>query len=161
MANNTFSQLEMLKISMLMEEEGYNSYKSGADNTTGEVREFLLNSANEELSHKGYFSNLYNKMSEGKELESEYLFDDEVTKYLRLLIENQVYDRKDEKKDSFKDLKSAVKSSLESEELTVRVYTEMYNGITQDDAKEVLNKIIEEEKQHAEYFAKMLKQLEA
>lgn len=161
MSNNTFSGLEMLKIATLMEEEGYNFYKNGANNTTGKTREFLLAAASQELDHKEKFLQFYNDLSASKEVESEYLYDDEVTKYLRALIENQVYNKKDESKDAFKDLKSAVKSSLKSEELTVKIYTEMYNGVSQDDAKEVMSKIIEEEKQHVEYFAKLVKELEA
>ena len=42
MINNTFSGLEMFKIAMQMEEEGYNFYINGADHTKGKTKEFLL-----------------------------------------------------------------------------------------------------------------------
>ncbi|MFA9423448.1 MAG: ferritin family protein [Sedimentibacter sp.] len=159
MSNNTFSGLEMLKVAMLMEEEGYNFYKNGANNTTGKTKEFLLAAASQESDHKDKFSKIYNDLSKNKEVESEYLYDDEVTKYLRGLIENQVYNKNKDTKDAFKDIKVAVASSLESESLTVKIYTEMYKGVTEDDAKEVMSKIIEEEKEHVQYFEKLLKDL--
>lgn len=158
---NSFSCLEMLKIAIVMEEEGYNFYKNGIGNTDGDVREFLLNAAEQELMHKEKFENLYDEMSAGKEDESEYLFDVEVTKYLSGLIENQVYDKKADCKEAFKDLKSAVTSSLNTEELTVKVYTELYKGIKHEDGKEMMNNIIDEENQHVAYFKNLLEKLEA
>lgn len=158
---DSFSCLEMLKIAIVMEEEGYNFYKNGIGNTDGDVREFLLNAAEQELMHKEKFENLYDEMSAGKENESEYLFDGEVTKYLCGLIENQVYDKKVDCKEAFKDLKSAVTSSLNTEELTVKVYTELYKGIRHEDGKEMMNNIIDEENQHVAYFKNLLEKLEA
>lgn len=158
---NSFSSLEMIKIAIVMEEEGYNFYKNGIENTDGDVKEFLFNAADQELKHKEKFTKLYDEMSAGKEDESEYLFDNEVSKYLGGLIENQVFDKKVDCKDAFKDLKTAVKNSLNTEELTVKVYTELYKGIKHEDGKEMMNKIIDEEKQHVEYFKKLLEKLEA
>jgi len=159
--SNSFSGLEMLKIAILMEDEGYNFYKNGIENTSGEVKKFLLNAAEQESMHKENFSKLYDEMSAGKEEESEYLFDNEVAKFLGGLIENQVFDKKAKQKDAFKDLKSAVKNSLNTEELTVKIYTELYKGIKHEEAKEIMTKIIEEEKQHVEYFKNLLEKLPA
>ncbi len=156
--SNTFSSLEMLKIAILMEEEGADFYQKGATNTKGEVREFLLNAAIQELSHKDVFSKLYDEMSSDKEEESEYLFDAEVTKYLGGLTENQVFNENDNL-DAFKDLATAVKSSLDKEKLTVKIYTELYKGVKDHEAKEVMDKIIDEEKQHVAYFENLLKTL--
>ena len=157
--SNTFSSLEMLKIAILMEEEGADFYQNGAKNTTGEIREFLLSAAIQELSHKDMFSKLYNEMSTGKEEQSEYLFDVEVTKYLGGLTENQVFN-KNENVDAFKDLITAVKSSLDKEELTVKIYSELYDGVKDEGAKEVMSRIINEEKQHVAYFENLIRTLE-
>lgn len=159
MANNTFSGLEMLKIAMLMEEEGYTFYKNGANNTTGKTKEFLLAAASQEFIHKEKFSQFYDDLSKRKETDSEYLYDEEVSGYLRGLIENQVYNKKEDPTDAFKDLKSAVESSLNTEKLTVKIYTEMYKGVTNEDDKKIMSRIIDEEKQHVEYFTKLLKDL--
>lgn len=156
--SNTFSGLEMLKIAILMEEEGTDFYQKGAENTTGEIKEFLLSAASQELSHKEMFTKLYDDMSSGKEEESEYLFDEEVTKYLGGLTENQVFN-KNENLNAFKDLNTAVKSSLDKEELTVKIYTELYNGVKDEGAKAIMNRIINEEKQHVVYFENLLRTL--
>lgn len=156
--SNTFSGLEMLKIAIMMEVEGADFYQKGAENTTGEVRDFLLNAASQELLHKDMFSKLYGEMSEGKEEETEYLFDQEVTKYLAGLTENQVFD-KNRNIDAFKDLLTAVKNSLDTERLTVKVYSELYKGVKDEGAKEVMDKIINEEKEHVAYFENLLKTL--
>ncbi|MDF2616528.1 MAG: hypothetical protein K0Q47_1183, partial [Sedimentibacter sp.] len=111
----------------------------------------------QEFFHKEKFAQLYDELSKGNEAGSEYLYDDEVTQYLRSLIENQVFNKKDEPKDAFKDFESAVFSSLKTEELTVKVYNEMYKGITNVAAKEIMQRIIEEEEQHVEYFKNLLK----
>lgn len=156
--SNTFSGLEMLKIAIMMEVEGADFYQKGAENTTGEVRDFLLNAASQELLHRDMFSKLYGEMSEGKEEETEYLFDQEVTKYLAGLTENQVFD-KNRNTDAFKDLLTAVKNSLDTERLTVKVYSELYKGVKDEGAKEIMDKIINEEKEHVAYFENLLKTL--
>lgn len=156
--SNTFSGLEMLKIAILMEEEGAGFYQKGAENTSGDIRQFLLEAAVEELSHKDKFVKLYNDMSSSNEGEAEYLFDEEVTKYLGALTENQVFNKNDNN-DAFSDLHTAVKSSLDKEVLTVKIYTELYKGVKDEAAKEVMNKIIDDEKQHVLYFENLLKSI--
>ena len=158
---NSFSSLEMIKIAIVLEEEGYDFYKNGIENTDGDVHEFLLNAAEQELKHKEKFSKLYDEMSAGKEDESEYLFDNEVAQYLGGLIERRVFDKKADCKDAFKDLKSAVKNSLKTEELTVKVYTELYKGVKHEEVKEMMNIIINEEKNKVAYFKKLFEKLEA
>ncbi len=159
MTNTTFSGLEMLKIAILMEEEGYNFYMNGANYTTGKTKEFLLVAAGQEFIHKERFSKLFSELKTDKESDSEYLFDIEVTKYLKNLIENQVFNKEDQPKDTFKDLKSALTYSIKTELLTIKIYTQMYEKISQNDITGILSTIIEEEKAHAAYFSKLLKEI--
>ena len=159
MINNSFSGLEMFKIAILMEEEGYDFYTNGANHTTGKTKEFLLFAAGQEFIHKEKFTKLFNDLKTTEESDSDYLFDIEVTKYLRNLIENQVFDKKEQPKDAFKDFKSAITYSLKAEMLTISVYTQMYERISQKDILEMLSIIIDEEKSHAAYFSKLLKEI--
>ena len=159
MINNSFSGLEMFKIAILMEEEGYDFYTNGANHTTGKTKEFLLFVAGQEFIHKEKFTKLFNDLKTTEESDSDYLFDIEVTKYLRNLIENQVFDKKEQPKDAFKDFKSAITYSLKAEMLTISVYTQMYERISQKDILEMLSIIIDEEKSHAAYFSKLLKEI--
>lgn len=160
MTNNTFSELEMLQIAILMEEDGYNFYINGANYTTGKAKEFLIAAAGQEFIHKERFTKLLAELRTNKESNSEYLFDVVVAKYLRNLIENQVFDKKEQPRDAFKDLKSALTYALKAEELTINIYTQMYENVSQNDhVTGILSIIIEEEKAHAAYFSKLLEQI--
>lgn len=159
MAPNTFNGLEILKIAILMEEEGIKFYTNGSKYTTGKIKDFLLAAAGQEFIHKEQFTKLYNDLLSKKDTGYEYLFDSEVSAYLKALIEDKVFDKKEQPDDAFKDLESALKYALKSEKLTVEVYTKMYEGITQSEVKDVLFKLLEEEKAHVDYFSKLLKEL--
>lgn len=159
MINNTFSGLEMFKIAILMEEEGYNFYINGANHTSGKTKEFLLVAAGQEFIHKEKFTKLFNELTTNSETNSEYIFDIVVTKYLRNLIENQVFNKNEQPKDAFKDLKSALAYAIKTEELTISIYTQMYERISENDVSEMLSIIIVEEKSHAAYFSKLLQEI--
>ncbi|MEY7999706.1 ferritin family protein [Clostridium sp. Mt-5] len=159
MANGSFSILEMLKMAILMEEEGYKFYTDGVKHTTGKTKQFLSVAAGQEFVHKEKFQKLFDKISSNKEVESEYLLDSEVTGYLNGLIENRVFDKNEQPEDAFKDLKTAIQYAIRTEELTVQVYSHMYDGVSKKDAKDMLSVIIEEEKGHAAYFSKLLKEM--
>lgn len=153
---DTFNGLEMLKIAILMEEEGKDFYTNGAKYTTGKLREFLQAAAGQEFLHKEKFSALYNKLASEKDENYEYLFDEEVSAYLKSLINNKVFDKKAPPEDAFKDLKSAVQYAVNSEKLTVEVYKKMYEGVTNPEVKELLGALIKEEESHVEEFSKLL-----
>jgi len=147
---NTFDGLEMLKIAILMEEEGRTFYTNGAKYTTGKLKDFLLATAGQE------FLALYNELSSKKDANYDYLFDPEVTSYLKSLIDNKVFDKIAPPEDAFKDMKSAIEYAIKSEQLTVEVYTKMYEGIVDGETKQLLNVLIDEEKSHVEEFSKLL-----
>ncbi|MGE5629320.1 MAG: ferritin family protein [Solirubrobacterales bacterium] len=156
MYTNTFNGLEMLKIAITMEEEGFKFYTEGAKNTSGDVKEFLTAAAAQEWVHKEVFSKQYEGLLNEKGDTYEYIFDSEVSAYLKALIENKVFDNEEKNKNAFKDFKSAVEQSVKSEELTVSVYEKMYEGITNPEAKAIMEKIINEEKAHVTYFKSLL-----
>jgi rubrerythrin len=153
---NTFNGLEMLKIAILMEEEGRDFYTNGAKYTTGKLKDFLLATAGQEFIHKERFSTLYNDLASKKDENYDYLFDAEVTSYLKSLIDNKVFDKEAPPEDAFKDYKSAIEYAIKSEKLTVEVYTKMYEGIIEGEVKELLGTLIDEEKTHIDEFSKLL-----
>jgi rubrerythrin len=154
---NTFNGLEMLKIAMLMEDEGSKYYMEGAKNASGEVKEFLLTSAKQELEHKEAFSKMYDDLLNKKGEGFEYLFEPEVMSYLRSLIDNSAFDNKGAIiKDAFKDVKSAAEESAKAEQRTVDIYERMYEGISDPEAKAIMKKIIDEEVAHVAYFKNLI-----
>lgn len=159
MANNDFNAAEMLKVAILMEDQGYKFYTNGAKYTKGKIKQFLISAAGQEFIHKEKFTKLFDKVSNRKDIESDYLFDEEVTGYLKNLIENKVFNQKEQPEDAFSDLKTAIEHAVETEKLTVEVYSQMYKGVTKKDVKDMLSVIIDEEKGHVEYFSKLLKEI--
>jgi rubrerythrin len=119
----------------------------------------LLIAAGQEFVHKDKFQSIYNDLSKGKEADYNYLFDEETTSYLRVLIENQVFIKKDQPSGEGWNLKDALEYAVKSENHTIEVYTKMYSGITNNEVKKVLAELIEEEKTHAEYFQKLADEL--
>jgi len=159
MINNTFSGLEMFKIAMQMEEEGYNFYTNGANHTNGKIKEFLLVAAGQEFIHREKFKKLFDELRTNKEMDTEYIFNLDVNKYLSNLIENQVFDKQEKPRDVFTDLKSTLTYALKMEELTIILYTKMYESISENDVTKILSSILDEEKAHAAYFSKLLKEI--
>jgi rubrerythrin len=158
--NNNFNACEMLKIAMLMEDEGYKFYTNGVKYTKGKTKEFLKAAAGQEFIHREKFQKLFNEASKKYESDSEdYLFDEDVVVYLRDLIENKVFDHKELPEDAFSDLKTAVQHAVNTEKLTVDVYAHMYKGVSSPDLKKTLSDILEEERSHVKYFSGLLEQM--
>lgn len=157
MSSNNFNVSEMLKVAILMEDEGYKFYTNGAKYTTGKTKKFLISAAGQEFIHKEKFQKLFDETSKSNEYD--YLFDDEITRYLKNLIENKVFSQKEQPENAFSDLKTAIEHALKSEELTIEVYSQLYKGIPENGTKNMLSIIIEEEKGHAAYFSKLLKEI--
>jgi rubrerythrin len=102
---------------------------------------------------------MYSDLSNRNEVDYNYLFDDETSLYLRAMIENKVFDKVEQPEVVSGDLKAALEYAIKSEKLTVDVYTRMYSGINNNEVKEVLAQLIEEEKSHVEYFEKLLAEM--
>ncbi len=157
----TFSGLEMLKIAIKMEEEGGSFYLEAAKHTQGKVKDFFTFAAGQEFLHKNTFSTMYDDLQDKKAFQDDYLFDPEVSGYLNALIENTVFNAKDQAAASFSDLKSAAAHALAAETRTVEVYKKMYEGITSGEAKEIFSGIIKEEEEHVVYFQNLLDEITA
>ncbi len=159
--NGNFNALEILKIAISMEEEGMQFYANGAKYTDGKLKDFLLHAAVQERQHKERFQKLYNDFLEKKDrFNDDYLFDPDVSAYLKSLAENEVFQKKPQKEDAFTDVRSAAQQAVEAEETTVALYTRMYEGAQYEEMKEMLAALIEEEKAHVEYFKGLLEKAE-
>ena len=156
-----FNELELLTIAMALEDQGMKFYQNGAKNTEGQLRQFLLDAAQQEKEHKEVFQGFYDNIVKSKpQNEDDYLFDPDVASYLKAMAEKEVFDKTPyDSEEAFKDLKSSVSYALKSEELTVDIYEKMCESAKSQDVKDLLEKLIKEEKGHAKYFEKILKSL--
>jgi rubrerythrin len=159
MFKTNLNDLEILKIAMSMEEEGINFYLNVAKYSQGDIKRFLEHAAGQELAHKEKIGSLYDEFSKKSDFEDNYIFEPEVQAYLRAFIENKVFNKGEYEKELFKDIKSAAEYAIKSENLSVELYSKMYEGINYVKAKEVMKILIEEEKSHVEYFTKLLSEL--
>ena len=55
MEKANFNELELLTIAMALEDQGMKFYQNGAKNTEGQVRQSLLDAAQQENKHKELF----------------------------------------------------------------------------------------------------------
>lgn len=160
MLQANFNDLEVLKIAMSMEDEGMEFYNKTAEKASGEVKDFLLHAAAQEKVHKEKFLKLYSELVEKLgNIDDIYLFEEETSAYLRALIENEVFNKKDNSNEVSQSLKAAIDSAVKAESRTVAMYTKMYEGSKYQEVKEVLAVLIEEEKDHVKYFSKFYEQL--
>ncbi len=99
---------------------------------------------------------MYRELEAKDEDSAEYLYGDEVSGYLRSLIENQVFKKDEDFDGAFLDIKTAAKNAYDTEIRTIDVYTVMYEGITDEEVKNTMSLIIDEEKAHAASFEKLM-----
>lgn len=156
---NNFNGLEIIRTAILMEDEGSKFYKECAKHADGKVKDFLLIAAGQEFVHKEKFQKIYDNLSMGKADDYEYLFDEETSLYLKSLIENKVFNQKDKPQEGFKNIKETLEYAVKSEKLTVELYTKMYSDIKDEEVKNVLEGLIEEEKSHVDYFQMLFDEL--
>jgi rubrerythrin len=161
MAKADFNELELLTIAMAMEDQGIKFYQNGANNTEGQLRQFLLDAAQQEKEHKEVFQRFYDNIVKSKrQNEDDYLFDPDVSSYLKSMAEKEVFDKTpQDSEEAFRDLKGSVSYALRSEELTVDIYSKMYESAKRQDMKDLLKRLIKEEKGHVKYFEKLLKSI--
>ena len=137
--NNAFTGIEMFKFAILMEEESYNSYIHAANYTTGKTKEFCTFAARQELIHKKNFERLSIELKTNLKIQTDYIFDKEISTYLKDLIKNRVFNKKEQTNDEFKDLKEALAHSIKYEKIAINVYTQMYERVFQnEDRKSVV-----------------------
>lgn len=161
MARADFNELELLTIAMALEDQGMKFYQNGAKNTEGQLRQFLLDASQQEKEHKEVFQRFYENIMKSKpQNEDDYLFDPDVASYLKAVAEKAVFDKTPfDSEEAFRDLKASVSYALKSEELTVDIYSKLYESAKRQDVKDLLKKLIKEEKGHVNYFEKILKSL--
>jgi len=161
MARADFSELELLTIAMALEDQGMKFYQNGAKNTEGQLRQFLLEAAQQEKEHKEVFQRFYDDIVKSKpQNEDDYLFDPDVASYLKSMAEKAVFDKTPfDSEEAFRDLEGSVSYAIRSEELTVDIYSKSYESAKRQDVKDLLKKLIKEEKGHVKYFEKVLKSI--
>ena len=153
-----FNALEITKIAMDMEKEGQEFYLKAAsvakEEKAGSIFTLL---AEQEKRHAELFSDLHKVLSEKNNLSNDYLYDENVSIYMKALVQNKVF--KEKELDSIKDMKSmqeALLIGINSEKNSILFYNEIIRNTKSTEVLSTLSLIVEEEKRHFVDLARLL-----
>ena len=151
----TLTALEIAKIACDIETDGMNFYRAAADVAPNAENKGLFKElGQQEFEHLARFRELYKQLDErmgGSESTTEYLFDDELTRYLKVISQGMVFPEGDNASTWLSkgpDIKDILKFALQAEKDSILLYTEIIGHTVFADSKEMLQKIIAEERSH-------------
>lgn len=153
MREPSYNEREALKFAISMEEEGVVFYETLAQKATGEIKQALLNLAEDEKNHAKTFQGFYDQLELAKQAD-EYLFEESITAFFRSYAKSKGFEKRQEVPDS---LKEAIEMAMETEKITIDYYENLQRHANSSVAK-VLQNLINEEKGH---YAKLNKYKES
>lgn len=150
---NTFNDLEALDIAIKIEERGERFYRMAlpfAENK--EIKDMLVELAEDEKDHADTFRGLYSEIAKSKEnLDDKYLYEAEVSAYLRSIADNSIFPSNEAQDAIFKtikDTKDVLKIGIQVEKDSIMFYTEMIIKAKYEGAKNAFRRLAKEEKAH-------------
>ena len=148
MLKNQFNVLEMLEMAKEIEKRGFELYTQQAQKTGNQDLKKLFNKlASDENDHYNTFDKLEKEYKNKEKTDYSYLEDRKVNSYLRSLVEYEIFPEDENKELEGLSLDEVLSIAIQSEKNTILLYQELipYND---ERTKEVLYKLIEEEKGH-------------
>lgn len=148
-----FNDLEALEIAIAIEERGEAFYRAAAKRLKEkESKEMLIRLADEEQDHAETFRLLYEQALDKKlDFDDDYIFDPEVSAYLRAMISSTVFPSQEEQDEIFKRIDGIVdvlKIGIQAEKDSILYYTQMVISSKFVEAKDAFRRLIKEEKKH-------------
>ncbi len=153
----TYSGYEIIKIAMEDEKDGINFYRKMLENSSSpKAKEVFRYLCHEEEKHWDYLeNNLLPAFEQGKiDLKDEEL----VVAYLKRLNKMEIFPEGEEIEKMTNDLNydfEAVRVAIDIEKKAVLFYEKLFEATRESEGKEVLKKIIDEEKKHVEVLRKL------
>ncbi|KUO73605.1 MAG: hypothetical protein APF77_15410 [Clostridia bacterium BRH_c25] len=145
-----YNNLEITKIAMDMEKEGQEFYgKAAALAKDEKLRSIFILLEEQEKRHAELFSNLHKMLSETSNLSDDYLYDENVSLYMKALVENKIF--KEKELDSIKNMssmKDALNIGINSEKNSILFYNEIISNTKSAEVLHILSMILNEEKKH-------------
>ncbi len=141
-----FSANEILKMAEQLERNGYQFYKSAAENiATAKEKEFLLKLAEMEQQHEKLFASIRNELSEQERETTVFDPENEAGLYIKALADTRVFF---EKKIDVTSMKEILKAAIVAEKDSIIFYLGMKNTVPKRLGGEKIDLIIEEEMSH-------------
>ncbi|MFW5985203.1 MAG: ferritin family protein [Halanaerobiaceae bacterium] len=148
MDKTKFNAVEVLEMAKEIELKGKDFYQFHAENhSEPELSELFLKLAKEEQKHYDTFNELSKKAREDARDEVNYIYDYQVSAYLKNLVEFTVFPPDNELEEGIDDLEEILTIGIMAEKDSILFYREMmeYN---QGKTAEILERLVAEEKQH-------------
>lgn len=145
-----FNVLETTKIAMDMEKEGQEFYgKAAALAEDEKLRSIFLLLEEQERRHAEIFAGLHKMLSEVNNLSDEYLYDENVSLYMKALVENKVFKQDElDKIKSMSSMKDALQIGINAEKSSILFYSEIIRNTKSTEVLGALSLILAEEKKH-------------
>ncbi len=154
-APGTLTALEIAKIACDIENDGIRFYGAAAAATgDGLARSVFMDLTQQERDHLSTFRSMYDRFDEesgGGESSAEMLFDDELTKYLRAVTEGLVFPTDEDARTWVReqpDAGSIIRFALDAEKSSILFYSAIVDQNAFAASRDILRKIIEEERSH-------------
>lgn len=142
---------EVLQFAISMEEEGEKYYRKYADKFAGEPGKVFLKLAGDEVEHARVFKKLYAELED--KADNNYLFDEEVVHYFQGASKSITFNRD---QPDIQTVSDVIKEGIRTERKTIEYYESLLKYSKDATTKEMLDRMIKEEKSHAELLEKML-----
>ena len=158
------NDLEGLRISMDIENRGYNFYRTAYEKFSDpKIKQIFKMLMEEEAEHLKTFTHYFEEIEQTKEAHStDYLFDPEVSGYLTVLAESSVFPPVGE----INDLLGKIKTPLEvlilamrAEKDSILFYSELIEQAKFPQAKKVFQKLKLEEQHHTLELGKKIQEI--
>lgn len=143
MENQLFSVLEVLKIAISLEEDGVKFYNEFAEKAEGETKEILLKLAKDEEQHTSVFQAMYNKLEDVNKID-DYLFSEEIDAFFHSYVKDVAFQNILKENST---VEQAISFAINTEKESIEYYEKLLE-YAHKDVKEVLERLIEEEKKH-------------
>ncbi|MFW5972024.1 MAG: ferritin family protein [Bacillota bacterium] len=143
---NKYNAVEVIEMAKDIEKRGYDFYTNQAEKTDNEeLKELFIKLASDEQDHYNRFVKLGENITESTKNEAEYVYEPDVSAYLDAIVEFSVFPK--EEGVAIKDIVDAIQIAIYAEKDSILFYQEMLKN-NKGEAARVIEKLIDEEKQH-------------
>ncbi len=143
-----FNSVEVIEMAKDIEKRGLDFYQNQAKKTDDDdLKALLLKLASDEEDHYNTFSSMLDEAKKLTDTDSDYVYGEEVSAYLKALIEFSVFPAEEEVEDRINSIEDVLELAINAEKDSILFYREMmeYNN---KKTNEILKKLVDEEKQH-------------
>jgi len=155
----TLNDLEAFLIGLEIEKNGYALYKKAAETALfSDISKTFSNLADMELDHIETFKAIINEKKENKNFLTSYENDEALT-YVSQIMDIDIFASLTPDKiiEEAKTVEEVLKVALEIEKNSILFYTEMKNISHNDEAINIFNRLLTEEKLHFVLISKLIK----